>query len=87
MANHKSALKRIRQNAKKNARNRFAKASIRTKVKGTLAALEAGNVDEAKSLAREATRLLDKAAIQGVLHKKNVSRKISRLNKKVAAAS
>jgi len=87
MANHKSALKRIRQNAKKNERNRFAKSTIRTKVKGTHAALEAGNIDEAKKLAREATRLLDKAAVHGVLHKNNVSRKISRLNKKVAAAS
>jgi len=56
-------------------------------VKGTHAALEAGNIDEAKKLAREATRLLDKAAVHGVLHKNNVSRKISRLNKKVAAAS
>ena len=87
MANHKSALKRIRQNAKRRARNRFARATIRTAVKNTLAQVEAGNAEEAKKGAAEANKLLDKAVLHGVLHKNNANRRISRLNKKVAALS
>ena len=87
MANHKSALKRIRQNAKRKARNRFAKATIRTAVKSTLASLEEGNLEAAKKSATQANSLMDKAVIHGVLHKNNAQRRISRLNKKIAAAA
>ena len=85
MANHKSALKRIRQTAKRNARNRFAKATIRTKVKGALAAIEAGEKEQATTLAKEATRLMDKAVVHGLLHRNNASRRIGRLQRKVAS--
>ena len=84
MANHKSAIKRHRQNLKKRASNRFAKATIRTKVKAALAALESNDKDSAKALAKQATSLLDKAVIHGVIHKNAAKRRVSRLNKKMA---
>ena len=83
MATHKSAEKRHRQNLKKNEHNRFAKATFRTAMKNALTSAQAGKKEEAKEQARAATKLLDKAAVHGVLHKKTAQRKISRLNSAV----
>jgi len=87
MANHASAAKRHRQSLKRRARNRFAKATIRSKIRETMAVLEGENPskEEAAKLAREATSLLDKAAIHGVLHKNTARRTIARLNQKVSS--
>ena len=87
MANHKSAIKRNRQNIKRREHNRFARASIRTAIKASQQALEKGEVDEAKKLAVEASSLLDKAVVQGVLHKNNAARRASRLHSKIAQAN
>ncbi len=86
MATHKSAEKRYRQSVKRRDNNRFAKATIRSTLKKALSLAEAGKVDEAKVQAKLATKLLDKAAIHGVLHKKNAARRISRLNSHIQAA-
>ena len=85
MATHKSAEKRHRQNKKLNARNKFAKSTYRTSIKDTLALEAEGKVEEAKEKAKLATKLLDKAAIHGIIHKKNAQRRISRLNSKIVA--
>ena len=85
MATHKSAIKRHRQSLKRRARNRFAKSTIRSQIKSALQSIESGNKEQAKEAATTATTLLDKAAIQGVLHKNTARRKISRLQKKIAA--
>jgi small subunit ribosomal protein S20 len=81
LANTKSAEKRNRQAQKRRARN----AAVRTTVKGSLKkAREAiTNKDAAKTgdAVKEAIRTLSKAASKGVLHKRNVSRRISRLAK------
>ena len=45
-----------------------------------------GDMDGAEKALRTVTRLFDKAAIHGVLHKKNAQRSISRVSKRVAAA-
>lgn len=87
MATHKSAEKRHRQSLKKRDRNRFAKSSIRTTLKKALSLAEAGKVEEAKAAAKLATKLLDKAAVHGVVHKKNAARRISRLTTGIAAAA
>jgi len=52
-----------------------------------MAVLEGENPskEEAAKLAREATSLLDKAAIHGVLHKNTARRTIARLNQKVSS--
>ena len=79
MANHKSALKRIRQTVKRRARNRHVITTMRTQIKRVRAAIESGNADEAQSLLGAATKALAKAASKGVIHRKQASRKISRL--------
>lgn len=85
MANHKSALKRIRSNAKKRDRNRMWRSRTRTEFKQAAAALDAGNLEEARQATLEAVRVLDKAANKGVLHPNNAARHKSRLMKRLAA--
>lgn len=86
MANHPSALKRHRQSVKKNQRNREAKSAIRTAVKKVSTLLASGDKTAAAEQAKLATRLFDKAAIHGILHKKNAARSISRLHSKLNTA-
>jgi len=87
MATHKSAEKRYRQSLKRRARNRYATGTIRTLIKSAVELSQAGKKDEAKEKARAATRLLDKAAVQGIMHKKTVQRTISRLHARLSAAA
>ncbi|MEM1349513.1 MAG: 30S ribosomal protein S20, partial [Myxococcota bacterium] len=47
MANHKSAIKRIRQNEKRRVRNKAVKSNLRTRVRQFEVAVEAGDVDAA----------------------------------------
>ena len=85
MATHKSAEKRDRQNKKRRARNISAKSALRTKVKTVDAAVEDKKKTEAVAALKTTAPALAKAASKGIIHKKNASRKISRLTKKVNA--
>ena len=86
MANHKSALKRHRQGLARRARNRTTRSSCRTAIKKVRAAIEGGDVTAASELLRQAQKSIATAATKGVYHKRNASRKISRLAKLVAGA-
>lgn len=79
MANHKSALKRIRQNEKKKMRNKTTKAACRTAIKKTRAAVDAGELEQAAEYLRTTEKVVATAAAKGIFHRKNASRKISRL--------
>ncbi|PLX92900.1 MAG: 30S ribosomal protein S20 [Desulfuromonas sp.] len=83
MANHKSAVKRNRQNAVRCARNTHVRSTMRTFVKQVREAVAAGDQDAAKVALERAVPYIDKAASKGVIHKATASRKISRLNKLV----
>lgn len=85
MANHPSALKRHKQSLKRRARNRTAKAGIRTAIKRTLKACEAKDAPTAQQELKTTTSLLASAATKHILHKNNAARRISRLAKKVQA--
>ena len=87
MANIKSQIKRNRQNAKRQERNKTVKSSLKTSQKKVHAAVAEGDVDTATTLQREASRSLDKAASKGVVHKNTAARRKSRLAKTVNAAS
>jgi small subunit ribosomal protein S20 len=80
MANIKSAEKRNRQRAAREARNRVVRGRARTAVKNARAAIENGD-ENARELVVVAERALDRAAKKGVLHQNNVSRRKSRLYK------
>ena len=83
MANHKSALKRNKQNALRNARNTHIRSTMRTLVKQVREAVAAGENDAAKAALAKAITYIDKSASKGIIHKASASRKISRLTKLV----
>ncbi len=80
LANHKSAEKRARQNAKRRDRNRTVRARTRSVVRGVRADLEQGTGDLAVR-AREAESALRRAATKGVIPKRRASRLVSRIAK------
>jgi len=85
MANTKSAEKRNRQAQKRRARNTAVRTTVKTAVKKAREGLAAKDVSKASDAVHSATRTLAKAASKGVLHKKNVSRRIGRLAKALHA--
>ena len=85
MATHVSAIKRARQNEKRRLRNKMMKSVIKTHVKKVMQALEEKNPATASGALKIAVPAMQRAAAKKVLHKKAVSRKISRLAKKVNA--
>jgi len=87
MANIKSQKKRNLQNEKAHQRNVASKSAIKTSTKKVQTAVAAGEAEAAQTLARQASRELDKAASKGVLHKKTVARRKSRLTKAANAVS
>lgn len=83
MAHHKSALKRIKQNKVKNARNRHVRSTMRTFVKKIREAVENRDLAAAKEALAAAIPVIDKSATKGVIHKATASRNVSRLTKLV----
>ncbi|MDP5170637.1 MAG: 30S ribosomal protein S20 [Bacteroidia bacterium] len=84
MANHKSAKKRIRQNAKRRLRNRYKKTTMRTMVK-RLRALE--DKAEATEMLPKVVSIIDRVAKVKIIHKNTASHLKSKLNKHVNALS
>ncbi len=66
MANHKSALKRIRQTEKRRVENKYYHKTTRNAVK-SLRALT--NKDEATELLKKVSSMLDKLAKKNIIHK------------------
>lgn len=83
MAHHKSAIKRIKQNAKKNARNRHVSSTLKTHIKRVREAVEAKDKEAATAALKAAIPVIDKTATKGVIHSSNASRNVSRLTRLV----
>ena len=79
MANIKSAQKRISTIERRNAENKFVKATLSTKVKKLRKMIEEGNVVEAEKFSKEVYAYIDSACSKGVIHKNAASRKVGRL--------
>ncbi|MFJ9414123.1 MULTISPECIES: 30S ribosomal protein S20 [unclassified Streptomyces] len=84
MANIKSQMKRIKTNEKARQRNKAVKSSLRTAIRRTREAVEAGDLQKATTAQAEAAKKLDKAVSKGVIHKNAAANKKSALAKKVA---
>lgn len=82
MANHRSALKRIRQNETRREHNRIFISRARTFVKKARVA-QSSTLEAATEATRLAIQELDKAASKGVIHKRNAARRKSRLMKQL----
>jgi small subunit ribosomal protein S20 len=85
VANIKSQIKRNRQNEAAHERNKAVKSALKTSVRKFREAAEAGNTDEAKALAANAGRALDKAASKGIIHKNQAANRKSSIQKKAAS--
>jgi len=79
MAHHKSALKRVRQTAKRTAHNRSMRADLRTNIKKFRLLQESGNLEQARDAYPNVQKNIDKAVTKGVLHKRTGARYKSRL--------
>ena len=82
MANHKSAIKRIRSNDAKRTENRYYAKTTRTAIKQLRSATTKA---EASGLLPKVSSMIDKLAKKNVIHKKKAGNLKSKLAKKVAA--
>jgi len=86
MANHKSALKRIRSNEAKRVLNRYQAKSTRTAIKKLRATTDA---TEAQTLFSKVSSMLDRLAKKNIIHKNkaaNNKSKLAKFVKSLAAA-
>ena len=81
MANIKSQIKRNRTNERRRLRNKAVKSELKTAVRRFREAADSGDAAASTTALRSATRLLDKAASKGVIHKNQAA------NRKSAMAS
>ena len=79
MPNHKSAEKRDRQNARRNAVNTANRTKLRSQMKKLRSALSHGKADDAKALHGLTISEIDKAVQKGILHRNTAARHKSRL--------
>ena len=87
MPNHNSAIKRDRQNVKRRAQNRPLRSEVRSAMRRAIGLAKVGNASGAKESLQKAESLIARAAAKGLYHRRNASRKISRLAVMVAKTS
>ena len=85
MANHVSALKRVRQTETRTEVNRANRTRVRSSLRALREALVKGDAAAAQTQYRVTVSLLDKSVQKGVLHDNTASRYKSRLNARVKA--
>ena len=82
MANHKSALKRIRSNEAKRLRNKYQHKTTRNAVRDLRAS---SDKKEAEGMLVNVISMLDKLAKNNIIHKNKAANLKSKLTKQVAA--
>ena len=83
MANHKSALKRARQNEIKRTRNKGHKTRAKTAIKNVRNAIAENSLETSREKLSEAVSVLQKTVSKGIIHRNTASRKISRLSRQI----
>ncbi|PCI99853.1 MAG: 30S ribosomal protein S20 [Flavobacteriales bacterium] len=82
MANHKSALKRIRQTATRTLRNKYQHKTTRNAVK---ALRDSSDKKEAAVMLSKVSGMLDKLAKRNIIHNNKAANLKSKLTKHVAS--
>ena len=82
MANHKSALKRVRSNEAKRVRNKYQLTTTRTFIKKLRAATDKA---EAQEIFKTVTSMIDKLAKRGIVHKNKAANNKAKLAAHVAS--
>ena len=86
MANHASALKRIRRNERRAVINGARRNRIRTFIKKVELALIGNDATAAEEALKNAQPEIQRGVAKGLLHKNTAARKISRLSARIKAA-
>ncbi|MBN1841941.1 MAG: 30S ribosomal protein S20 [Deltaproteobacteria bacterium] len=87
MATHKSVIKRARQNEVRNLRNKSNRTRVKNVIKTVRASISEQSPEKARAALATAIPVIQKTANKGAIHRKNASRKISRLSRQVNALS
>jgi small subunit ribosomal protein S20 len=87
LANHKSALKRIRQSESRRKRNQHIRTQMRTMVKRCRDAFDSGDETRSTDAFKIAEREIRRAVSKGVIPKQRADRSISRLAKRLNAVA
>jgi len=85
VANHKSAKKRARQTPKRTERNRAHRSRVKTAIRAFREAVTGGDKSAIEVAYKTATRILRKAASNGILKKQTASRRVSRMSLAVSS--
>ena len=83
MANHKSALKRARQNDVRRIRNKGYKTTVKKAVKAVRTEVAENSPQKARENLVKAVSVIQKSASKGIIHKNQAARRISRLTRQV----
>ena len=86
MAHSISAKKRVRQNLKRRARNRYRKEQLKDNMKAFSAAVTSGDWKKAQEALNATVQRMDRISTKGAIHRNTASRKRSRLTKRLNAA-
>ena len=84
MANHKSAVKKNKQDVARRDRNRQHRSRMRNQIRKFRDLLESGDAPGARGMLIETLSLVDRTARHGVIHANAASRTKSRLTRAVA---
>jgi small subunit ribosomal protein S20 len=84
MANTTSAKKATRKIARREIVNKARRTRLRSSVRKVEEAIASGDRNAALSAMKEAEPVIMRAAQKGVVHRKTASRKVSRLNHRLA---
>lgn len=76
MPQHKSAIKRVRQNEKRRQRNQSQRSKMKTLIKN---AMETTDKEEAEEAFKKASSYLDKMAAKDLIHQNFAARKKSKI--------
>ena len=87
MANIKSQIKRNRTNERRRLRNKAVKSELKTAVRRFREAADSGDTATATTALLSASKLLDKAASKGVIHKNQAANRKSAMASRAAKTS
>jgi small subunit ribosomal protein S20 len=83
VANFPQSRKRARQNDKARKHNASLRSMVRTYIKKVVAAIEAKDLEAAKTAYTQAVPVIDRIADKGIIHKNKAARHKSRLNERI----
>lgn len=87
MPNIKSVMKDVIRSRERRIRNSAAKSRMKTFVKKTTQAIQAGDAAKIAAALSETVSVIDKTAKRGIIHKNAAARRKSRLMKRAAAVA